>query len=75
MAAAAAAAHQADRLDLSQIFFSNEEYYRKLEELKRAHLQTMADLESMYQQKLLLQPAEAAARWAGSVCRHLVSSV
>ncbi|CAF90686.1 unnamed protein product, partial [Tetraodon nigroviridis] len=29
------------------IFFSNEEYYRKLEELKEAHLQTMADLESM----------------------------
>uniref|UniRef100_A0A8C7YVS9 Protein FAM161A n=1 Tax=Oryzias sinensis TaxID=183150 RepID=A0A8C7YVS9_9TELE len=41
-----------DRLDLSEIFFSNEEYYSKLEELKRAHERTMAELESMYQQKL-----------------------
>lgn len=45
-------------LDLSQIFFSNEEYYRKLEELKKAHLQTMADLENMYQQKLHLRPIQ-----------------
>ncbi|XP_056891914.1 protein FAM161A isoform X2 [Takifugu flavidus] len=37
-----------------------EEYYRKLEELKKAHLQTMADLESMYQEKLLLNSTEAA---------------
>lgn len=47
-----------ERLDLGEIFFSNEEYYRKLEELKRAHLQTMADLEAMYRHKLRLQ-----ARW------------
>ena len=59
-------------MDLSHIFFSNEEYYRKLEELKEAHLQTMADLESMYQQKLLLRSSEGpapggpetGARWA-----------
>lgn len=66
------AAPRADGLDLSQIFFSNEEYARKLEELKEAHLRTMADLESRYQQKLHLRPSlgpEAALldpgpRWA-----------
>lgn len=47
-----------DRLDLSQIFFSNEEYYSKLEELKKAHLHTMAELESMYRQKLQLKSME-----------------
>ncbi|XP_068451702.1 protein FAM161A [Clinocottus analis] len=44
-----------DRLDLSKIFFSNEEYYSKLEELKKAHLRTMAELDSMYRQKLQLR--------------------
>ncbi|XP_029378929.1 protein FAM161A [Echeneis naucrates] len=44
-----------DHLDLSNIFFSNEEYYSKLEELKKAHLRTMAELESMYQRKLELK--------------------
>ncbi|XP_077574668.1 protein FAM161A [Stigmatopora nigra] len=44
-----------DRVDLRNIFFSNEEYYRKLEELKKAHLRTMAELESMYHRKLQLQ--------------------
>ncbi|XP_022071643.2 protein FAM161A isoform X1 [Acanthochromis polyacanthus] len=47
-----------DRLDLSEIFFSNEEYYSKLEELKKAHLRTMAELESMYRQKLQLKSME-----------------
>ncbi|XP_070684054.1 protein FAM161A [Pempheris klunzingeri] len=47
-----------DRLDLSEIFFSNEEYYSKLEELKRAHLRTMAELESMYRRKLQLKSME-----------------
>uniref|UniRef100_A0A3P8S8K3 Protein FAM161A n=1 Tax=Amphiprion percula TaxID=161767 RepID=A0A3P8S8K3_AMPPE len=46
------------RLDLSEIFFSNEEYYSKLEELKKAHLRTMAELESMYRQKLQLKSTE-----------------
>lgn len=50
--------HGADRLDLSEIFFSNEEYYSKLEELKRAHLRTMAELEGMYRRKLLLKSTE-----------------
>ncbi|XP_034445260.1 protein FAM161A [Hippoglossus hippoglossus] len=44
-----------ERLDLSGIFFSNEEYYSKLEELKKAHLRTMAELESMYRRKLQLK--------------------
>lgn len=68
------AALKGHRLDLSEIFFSNKEYYRKLEELKKAHLQTMADLESMYQQKLLLKSTEApevletGPRWGTLVC-------
>ncbi|XP_044197754.1 protein FAM161A [Thunnus albacares] len=47
-----------DRLDLSEIFFSNEEYYSKLEELKKAHLRTMAELESMYRRNLQLKTME-----------------
>ncbi|XP_072318848.1 protein FAM161A [Eucyclogobius newberryi] len=47
-----------DRIDLSKIFFSNEEYYTKLEELKKAHLRTMAELESMYRRKLQLKSSE-----------------
>ncbi|XP_023183005.1 protein FAM161A-like [Xiphophorus maculatus] len=31
-----------------RVFFSNQEYYRRLEELKSAHLRNMADLERMY---------------------------
>uniref|UniRef100_A0A8C3ITR4 Protein FAM161A n=1 Tax=Chrysemys picta bellii TaxID=8478 RepID=A0A8C3ITR4_CHRPI len=34
---------------------SNQEYYLKLEELKNAHLETMAKLENMYQNKLHLK--------------------
>uniref|UniRef100_A0A663EEX5 Protein FAM161A n=2 Tax=Aquila chrysaetos chrysaetos TaxID=223781 RepID=A0A663EEX5_AQUCH len=34
---------------------SNQEYYLKLEELKNAHLETMAKLESMYRNKLYLK--------------------
>lgn len=67
------AGYRADRLDLSEIFFSNEEYYSKLEELKRAHLRTMAELESMYRRKLQLRSAErldaatleTGHRWGG----------
>uniref|UniRef100_A0A1A8FEH7 Protein FAM161A n=2 Tax=Nothobranchius korthausae TaxID=1143690 RepID=A0A1A8FEH7_9TELE len=36
------------RPDLSEILFSNEEYYSKLEELKKTHLSTMAKLENMF---------------------------
>ncbi|XP_048858317.1 protein FAM161A [Brienomyrus brachyistius] len=41
-----------DHFDLREFCLSNEEYYRKLEELKQAHLQTMAELEGMYRHKL-----------------------
>lgn len=43
-----------DHIDLRELYFSNEEYYRKLEQLRRAHLRTMADLELMYLKKLEL---------------------
>uniref|UniRef100_A0A8D0D2T4 Uncharacterized protein n=1 Tax=Sander lucioperca TaxID=283035 RepID=A0A8D0D2T4_SANLU len=45
-------------LYIYEIFFSNEEYYSKLEELKKAHLRTMAELESMYRRKLQLKAME-----------------
>nr|XP_020480855.1 protein FAM161A isoform X2 [Monopterus albus] len=45
-------------LDLTEIFLSNEEYYSKLEELKKAHLHTMAELENLYRQKLQLKALE-----------------
>ncbi|KAM9769168.1 protein FAM161A [Menidia menidia] len=47
-----------DHFRLREIFFSNKEYYSKLEELKRAHLRTMAELESLYKQKLQLKSSE-----------------
>ena len=33
---------------LRQAYFSNQEYYQRLEELKRTHLRNMAELERMY---------------------------
>lgn len=74
--------YRADRLDLSEIFFSNEEYYSKLEELKKAHLRTMAELESLYRRKLQLRTAEcldtaaleAGHRWE-CVCSVVVSKL
>ncbi|XP_004476590.2 protein FAM161A isoform X1 [Dasypus novemcinctus] len=44
-----------DFVNLSDIYRSNEEYFRKLEELKAAHMETMAKLEKMYQNKLSLK--------------------
>ncbi|XP_045405647.1 protein FAM161A isoform X1 [Lemur catta] len=41
-----------DFVNFSDISQSNEEYFRKLEELKAAHIETMAKLEKMYQDKL-----------------------
>lgn len=69
----------ADRLDLSEIFFSNEEYYSKLEELKKAHLRTMAELESLYRRKLQLRTGErldtaaleAGQRWEAGQELHI----
>ncbi|XP_065151339.2 protein FAM161A [Paramisgurnus dabryanus] len=43
-----------DNIDFKQLYFSNQEYYHKLEQLKKAHLQTMAELELMYRKKLQL---------------------
>ncbi|KAJ7987445.1 hypothetical protein DPEC_G00326550 [Dallia pectoralis] len=36
------------RSGLQRVYFSNQEYYQKLEDLKRTHLRNMADLEKMY---------------------------
>uniref|UniRef100_A0A8C5RHK9 Protein FAM161A n=1 Tax=Laticauda laticaudata TaxID=8630 RepID=A0A8C5RHK9_LATLA len=47
-----------DWLDLSNMYLSNQEYYLKLEELKNAHLETMAKLEEMYQNKLFLKDVQ-----------------
>ncbi|KAM8842514.1 protein FAM161A [Synchiropus picturatus] len=54
-----------ERLDLNEIFFSNKEYYSKLEELKKAHLRTMAELENMYRHKLQLQALDVFRQEAG----------
>ncbi|XP_036903902.1 protein FAM161A isoform X2 [Sturnira hondurensis] len=47
-----------DPVDFSDIYHSNEEYFRKLEELKAAHMETMAKLEKMYQNKLKLKEVQ-----------------
>ncbi|XP_067421313.1 protein FAM161A isoform X2 [Emydura macquarii macquarii] len=44
-----------DWIDFSKMCHSNQEYYLKLEELKNAHLETMAKLENMYQNKMHLK--------------------
>ncbi|KFV80789.1 Protein FAM161A, partial [Struthio camelus australis] len=46
-------------MDFSKMCNSNQEYYLKLEELKNAHLETMAKLESMYRNKLHLKGAQS----------------
>ncbi|XP_029632615.1 protein FAM161A-like [Salmo trutta] len=55
-----------DHIDLREFYFSNEEYYRKLEELKRAHLRTMAELEGMYRKKLELKGAPPSENVQGA---------
>ncbi|XP_053140244.1 protein FAM161A isoform X4 [Hemicordylus capensis] len=40
------------------MYLSNQEYYLKLEELKNAHLETMAKLENMYRNKLYLKDVQ-----------------
>ncbi|XP_043459407.1 protein FAM161A isoform X2 [Prionailurus bengalensis] len=47
-----------DFVDFSDVYHSNEDYFRKLEELKAAHLETMAKLEKMYQNKLNLKEVQ-----------------
>ncbi|KAM9187499.1 protein FAM161A [Dugong dugon] len=44
-----------DMVNFSDIYHSNAEYFRKLEELKAAHVETMAKLEKMYQNNLNLK--------------------
>uniref|UniRef100_A0A8D2DUG9 Protein FAM161A n=1 Tax=Sciurus vulgaris TaxID=55149 RepID=A0A8D2DUG9_SCIVU len=47
-----------DLVHFSDVYHSNEEYFRKLEELKAAHIETMAKLEKMYQDKLNLKEVQ-----------------
>uniref|UniRef100_A0A8C7HFZ4 Uncharacterized protein n=1 Tax=Oncorhynchus kisutch TaxID=8019 RepID=A0A8C7HFZ4_ONCKI len=53
-------------------YFSNEEYYRKLEELKRAHLRTMAELEGMYRKKLELKSTPPSENVQGAQAHRCV---
>ncbi|MFT7807096.1 protein FAM161A [Arapaima gigas] len=57
-----------DHINLREFYFSNEEYYKKLEELKRAHLQTMAELEVMYREKMGIDGAAPQDKECGSPC-------
>ncbi|XP_048791692.1 protein FAM161A-like [Lagopus muta] len=50
------------QMGCSKVGSSNQEYYLKLEELKNAHLETMAKLESMYRNKLYLQGVQPLER-------------
>ncbi|XP_069643709.1 protein FAM161A isoform X2 [Haliaeetus albicilla] len=59
-------------IDFSKMCNSNQEYYLKLEELKNAHLETMAKLESMYRNKLYLkgvQPLDKKSAAFNVCCR------
>lgn len=59
-------------IDFSKMCDSNQEYYLKLEELKNAHLETMAKLESMYRNKLYLkgvQPSKKKNATSPTSCR------
>lgn len=54
------------------MYNSNQEYYLKLEELKNAHLETMAKLETMYRNKLYLkgvQPLDKESAEPNACCR------
>ncbi|KFO65455.1 Protein FAM161A, partial [Corvus brachyrhynchos] len=59
-------------IDFSKMCYSNQEYYLKLEELKNAHMETMAKLESMYRNKLFLkgvQPLDKRNDTSPKCCR------
>ncbi|KFZ51564.1 Protein FAM161A, partial [Antrostomus carolinensis] len=49
-------------IDFTKMCNSNQEYYLKLEELKKAHVETMAKLERMYRNKLYLKGAQPLAK-------------
>ncbi|KFQ69688.1 Protein FAM161A, partial [Phaethon lepturus] len=60
------------QIDFSKMCNSNQEYYLKLEELKNAHLETMAKLESMYRNQLYLkgvQPLDKKNAASNMGCR------
>ncbi|XP_044516616.1 protein FAM161A isoform X3 [Gracilinanus agilis] len=54
-----------DLVSISEISDSDQEYYRKLEELKAAHKETMAKLEELYQSKLHLKPETMKEKMPG----------
>ncbi|XP_040849321.1 protein FAM161A isoform X2 [Ochotona curzoniae] len=47
-----------DFVNFSDVYHSNQEYFKKLEELKAAHIETMAKLEKMYHNKLNLKEVQ-----------------
>ncbi|XP_005385794.1 PREDICTED: protein FAM161A isoform X2 [Chinchilla lanigera] len=53
--------HCGDILSFSDLCHSNEEYFRRVEELKAAHTETMEKLEKMYQNKLKLKGFQPVA--------------
>ncbi|KAA0721889.1 Protein FAM161A [Triplophysa tibetana] len=59
-----------DNIDIRQLYFSNQEYYYKLEKLKRAHLHTMAELEHMYRKKLELNKVTPGKNYAQTNYSH-----
>ncbi|XP_059684487.1 protein FAM161A isoform X2 [Gavia stellata] len=59
-------------MDFTKMCNSNQDYYLKLEELKNAHLETMAKLERMYRNKLYLkgvQPLDKKNAASNMCCR------
>ncbi|XP_035634890.1 protein FAM161A-like [Oncorhynchus keta] len=64
-----------DHIDLREFYFSNEEYYCKLEELKRAHLRTMAELEGMYRKKLEPKGAPPSENVQGAQAHRSYSKI
>ncbi|XP_065815624.1 protein FAM161A-like isoform X1 [Labrus bergylta] len=56
------------------VFFSNQEYYRRLEELKSAHLRNMAELERMYISQGRKENDGGVVRGENSEARLSVSS-
>ncbi|KGL76406.1 Protein FAM161A, partial [Tinamus guttatus] len=56
-------------IDFSKMCSSNQEYYLKLEELKNAHMETMAKLESMCKSRLHLKGVQSLGKTdASNIC-------
>lgn len=47
-------------MNFSDIYHSDEEYFRKLKDLRAAHAEAMVKLEKMYQDKLTMKDIQAA---------------